>query len=115
MRQKTVLVFTPRIKLLLVMILIRMLYEINNFRVVFFRLRLKKVALFNIWRSDAFLNTVTGRMWLIYIKQITVRYKYKVFKTTLPIYRELLLYVFYTTHSIKLDNWAGYSAIVFIV
>jgi hypothetical protein len=46
----------------------------------------------------------------MYIKQIAVRYKCKVFKATLPIYRELLLYILYTTHSIKLGNWAGYSA-----
>jgi hypothetical protein len=49
-------------------------------------------------------------MWLIYIKQITVRYKYKVFKATLPICKELLLYVLYTTHSIRLGNWARYGA-----
>ena len=49
------------------------------------------------------------------VKQIAVRYKYKVFKATLPICGELLLYILYTTHSIKLDNWAGYSAIAFIV
>ena len=49
-------------------------------------------------------------MWLMYIKQITVRYKYKVFKATLPIYRELLLYVLCTTHSIRLGNWAKYGA-----
>jgi hypothetical protein len=53
-------------------------------------------------------------MWLIYIEQIAARYKYKVFKATLPIYRELLLYILYTTHSIKLGNWAGYSAIAFV-
>ena len=53
-------------------------------------------------------------MWLIYIKQITVRYKYKVFKATLPIYRELLLYILYTTYSIRLDNWAGYSTTALI-
>ena len=40
----------------------------------------------------------------MYIKWITVNYKYKVFKATLPIYRELLLYVLYTTHSIKLGD-----------
>ena len=51
----------------------------------------------------------------MYIKQITARYKYKVFKTTLPIYKELLLYVLYTTHSIRLGNWAGYSATALIV
>ena len=54
-------------------------------------------------------------MRLIYIKRITVKYKYKVFKATLPIYKELLLYVLYTTYSIKLGNWAGYSTIAFIV
>ena len=53
-------------------------------------------------------------MWLIYIEQITVKYKYKVFKATLPIYGELLLYILYTTHSIKLDNWAGYSTTALI-
>ena len=50
----------------------------------------------------------------MYIEQIAAKYKYKVFKATLPIYRELLLYVFYTTHSIRLDNWAGYSTTAFI-
>ena len=54
-------------------------------------------------------------MWLIYIKQIIARYKCKVFKTTLPICRELLLYILYTTHFIKLGNWAGYGAIALIV
>ena len=51
----------------------------------------------------------------MYIKQITARYKCKVFKATLPIYGELLLYVLYTTHSIRLGNWAGYSATALIV
>ena len=50
-------------------------------------------------------------MRLIYIKQIAVKYKRKIFKTTLPIYRELLPYILYTTHSIKLGNWAKYSTI----
>jgi hypothetical protein len=54
-------------------------------------------------------------MWLIYIKWFIARYKYKVFKATLFIYRELLLYIFYATHSIKLDNWVGYSVIALIV
>ena len=54
-------------------------------------------------------------MRLIYIERITARYKYKVFKTTLPIYRELLLYIFYTTYSIRLGNWARYSTIAFII
>ena len=54
-------------------------------------------------------------MWLTYIKQITVRYKCKVFKATLPIYRELLLYILYTTHFIRLGNWARYSAIALMV
>jgi hypothetical protein len=49
-------------------------------------------------------------MRLIYIKQIAVKYKCKVFKATLSIYKELLLYIFYTTHFIKLGNWAKYSA-----
>jgi hypothetical protein len=54
-------------------------------------------------------------MWLIYIEQIAVRYKCKVFKATLPIYRELLLYILYTTYFIRLGNWAKYSAIALIV
>ena len=54
-------------------------------------------------------------MWSIYIEWIAARYKYKVFKTTLPIYRELLLYILYTTHSIRLGNWAGYGATALIV
>jgi hypothetical protein len=49
------------------------------------------------------------------IEWITARYKCKVFKATLPIYRELLPYILYTTHSIKLGNWAGYSATALIV
>ena len=114
-RQKVALVFTLRIKLLLVIILVKMLYKISNFKIAFFRLKLKKVTLSSIWQSDAFSNTITRRMWLIYIKQIIARYKYKVFKTTLPIYRELLLYILYTTHSIKLGNWARYSTTAFIV
>ena len=48
-------------------------------------------------------------MRLTYVKQIAVRYKHKVFKATLPIYGELLLYILYTTHSIRLDNWARYN------
>ena len=51
----------------------------------------------------------------IYIEQITVRYKYKVFKATLLIYGELLLYIFYTTYFIKLGNWARYSITALIV
>ena len=47
-RQKVVLVFTPRIKLLLVAILVRMLYKISNFGVAFFRLGLREVALSNM-------------------------------------------------------------------
>jgi hypothetical protein len=50
----------------------------------------------------------------MYIKQIAARYKYKVFEATLPIYKELLLYILYTTHFIKLDNWARYSATALI-
>jgi hypothetical protein len=49
------------------------------------------------------------------VKWITIRYKCKAFKATLPIYRELLLYILYTTHSIKLGNWAGYSATALMV
>ena len=54
-------------------------------------------------------------MWLIYIEWIAVRYKYKIFKATLPIYRELLLYILYTTYSIKLGNWARYRTTALIV
>ena len=50
----------------------------------------------------------------MYIEWITARYKYKVFKATLPICGELLLYILYTTHSIRLGNWAGYSTIALI-
>ena len=53
-------------------------------------------------------------MWLIYIEQITVRYKYKVFKATLPIYRELLLYILCVTYFIKLGNWAKYGTTALI-
>ena len=53
-------------------------------------------------------------MRLIYIKRITVKYKHKVFKATLPIYRELLLYIFYTAYFIKLGNWARYNTIALI-
>ena len=49
------------------------------------------------------------------VKRITVRYKYKAFKATLPIYRELLLYIFYTTYFIRLGNWAKYNIIALIV
>jgi hypothetical protein len=38
------------------------------------------------------------------IERITARYKRMVFKATLPIYRELLLYILYTTYSIRLSN-----------
>ena len=48
------------------------------------------------------------------IERIAVRYKRIVFKATLPIYRELLPYILYTTYSIRLDNWAKYSAIALI-
>ena len=51
----------------------------------------------------------------MYIEWIIAKYKYKVFETTLPIYKELLLYIFYTTHSIKLDNWARYSTTALMV
>ena len=50
----------------------------------------------------------------MYIEWIVVKYKHKVFKTTLPIYRELLLYILYTTYSIKLGNWARYSTTAFM-
>jgi hypothetical protein len=49
------------------------------------------------------------------IEWITVRYKCKVFKATLSIYKELLLYILYTTHSIKLGNWAKYSTTALVV
>ena len=114
-KQKAALVFTPKIKLLLVIILVRMLYKISNFRVASFRLRLREVTLSSMWRSDAFLNTITGRMRLMCIEQITARYECKVFEATLPICGELLLYIFYTTHSIKLDNWAKYNTTALIV
>ena len=91
-----------------------MLCKINNFRVASFRLKLREVAPSNIQQSNIFLNTITKRIQLIYIKRITVKYKYKVFKATLPIYRELLLYVLYTTHFIKLGNWARYNTIALI-
>ena len=45
----------------------------------------------------------------MYIEWIMVRYKCKVFKAILPIYRELLPYVLYITHFIRLGNWARYS------
>ena len=53
-------------------------------------------------------------MRLIYIEQIAARYKYKVFKATLPICGELLPYILYTTHSIRLGNWAKYSTTALI-
>jgi hypothetical protein len=51
----------------------------------------------------------------MYIEWIMVRYKCKVFKATLPIYRELLLYILYTTYSIRLSNWARYGATALMV
>jgi hypothetical protein len=81
-----------------------MLYKISNFRVASFRLGLREVTLSNIRQSNIFLNTVTRRMRLIYIERIAARYKRKVFKATLPIYGELLLYILYTTYSIRLGN-----------
>ena len=50
-------------------------------------------------------------MRLTYVERIAARYKRKVFKATLPISRELLLYILYTTYSIRLGNWARYSTI----
>jgi hypothetical protein len=50
----------------------------------------------------------------MYIKWIAVKYKCKVFEATLPIYRELLLYILYTTHSIRLGNWARYNTTAFV-
>jgi hypothetical protein len=51
----------------------------------------------------------------MYIKWIIIRYKCKVFKATLPIYKELLLYILYATHSIKLGNWARYGTTALMV
>jgi hypothetical protein len=79
-----------------------------------FKLKLREVALSNIQQSDVFLNTATGRMQLIYIEWIAVRYKYKVFKATLSICRKLLLYILCATYSIRLGNWARYSITVLI-
>jgi len=79
-----------------------------------FRLKLREVALSSMRQSNAFLNTVTRRMRLTYIEQIAARYKRKVFKATLPIYGELLPYILYATYSIRLGNWAGYSATALI-
>jgi len=87
-----------------------MLCEIGNFRVASFGLGLREVALFSMRRSNIFLNTATRRMRLTYIKWIAARYKHKVFKATLPICGELLPYILYATHSIRLGNWAGYGA-----
>jgi len=81
-----------------------MLYKISNFRVASFRLGLREVALSSMQRSNAFSNTATRRMRSTYIERIAARYKRKVFKATLPIYGELLLYILYTTHSIRLGN-----------
>jgi len=81
-----------------------MLRKISNFRVASFRLGLREVALSSMRRSDVFLNTVTRRMRLTYIERIAVRYKRKVFKATLPIYGELLLYILCATYSIRLGN-----------
>jgi hypothetical protein len=47
-RQKAVSIFTSRVKLLLVIILVKIVYEISNFKVASFRLRLREVALFSI-------------------------------------------------------------------
>ena len=98
------MIFTPRIKLLLVAILARILREISNFGVASFRLGLREVALSSMRRNNVFLNTVTRRMRLIYVERIAARYKRKVFKAALPIYRELLLYILYATYSIRLGN-----------
>ena len=46
----------------------------------------------------------------MYVERIAARYERKVFKTTLLICGELLPYILYTTHSIRLGNWAGYGA-----
>ena len=54
-------------------------------------------------------------MQLIYIERIAAKYKCKVFKATLPIYRELLPYILYTIYSIRLGNWAKYNTTALIV
>ena len=46
------LVFAPRIKLLLVAILVRILRKISNFRVASFRLGLREVTLSSMRRSN---------------------------------------------------------------
>ena len=103
------LVFTPGIELLLIIILARMLYKIGSFRVVSFRLKLREVTPSSIRQNNIFSNTATRRMQLIYIERIAARYECKVFKATLPIYRELLPYVLCATHSIRLGSWTKYS------
>jgi hypothetical protein len=87
-----------------------MLREIGNFGVASFGLGLREVAPSNMRRSDAFSNTVTGRMRSTCVERIAARYKRKVFEATLPICGELLPYVLCATHSIRLGNWAGYGA-----
>ena len=87
-----------------------MLREIGNFRVASFGLGLREVAPYNMRRSDAFSNTVTGRMRSTCVERIAARYERKVFEATLPICGELLPYVLCATHSIRLGNWAGYGA-----
>jgi len=87
-----------------------MLRKIGNFGVASFGLELREVAPSSMRQSDIFSNTATRRMRLMYIERIAARYKRKVFKATLPICGELLLYILCATHSIRLGNWAGYSA-----
>ena len=47
-RQKIALVFTFRIKILLIIILVKILYKISNFRVASVRLKLREVTLSSI-------------------------------------------------------------------
>jgi len=91
-----------------------MLCKISSFGVASFKLGLREVALSNMRQSNVFSNTVTRRTRSTYVERIAARYKRKVFKATLPIYRELLPYILYTTHSIRLGNWAGYSVTALI-
>jgi len=81
-----------------------MLCKIGNFKVVSFGLGLKEVAPFSIQQSNTFLNTATERTQSMCVEQIIIKYKCIVFEVILPIYGELLPYVFWATHFIKLGN-----------
>jgi hypothetical protein len=43
-RQKAASIFTPKIELLLIAILVRILYKTNNFKMASFRLGLREIA-----------------------------------------------------------------------